>query len=1245
MNEKENSLRTIFVEAVEISDAVERGAFLQRACGDDVALRQRIERLLKAHDAEGGFTSAAVPPDGDLPATEKPGDRIGRYKLREQIGKGGCGVVYVAEQEEPVRRHVALKVIKLGMDTKQVVARFEAERQALAMMDHPNIAKVLDAGATDTGRPYFVMELVRGIKITDYCDQHNLSTEERLDLLVQVCRAIQHAHQKGIIHRDIKPSNILVTLHDGLPVPKVIDFGIAKATEGRLTDLTVHTELNQFIGTPAYMSPEQAQMGGLDIDTRSDIYSLGVLLYELLTGRTPFDARTLLKAGLDQMRRIIREQEPVKPSTRLGTLAHADLTEVARHRQVEAPRLIHVIRGDLDWIVMKALEKDRARRYETANGFAMDLQRHLQNEPVIARPPNRFYQFQKLAIRNKLPFAAASTVAAALLIGLGLSTWLFFRERAALKAADENAALAAQQARRAEASANENRERLVRLNVANGVSLLNEGDHFNALLWFAEAFKLEEDRPDAVAHHRLRLASTLQLSPKLRQLWFTGQPETRAGFSRDGRLVLSGSQKATTCAWDAASGEPIASPLSLDRPGALVGWLDRFSSDGHQVLGVETNQVWLREVSSGRHVQRFAHPGVRGACFNPEGDRVFTWSTDGRVLSWNPTTGQLFGPAIEHGRRIARFTVSRDGWRVLTVATNAECQVWDTRTGQRSGKAFLPSTFPFLTHVGFNREGDRIVTADDYGFARVWDAATGEPVIPPIQTSAFLFHAGFSPDAERLVTSGLDRSPKIWDARTGGLLLNLIGHKDSCSVAAFSLDGKRVATGNKDRTVRVWEVASGRLVSPILSHSAFVQTVEFHPNGHQLVTACDDGTVRLWDLGADDSAYRPWEDTPPRVVAVTADGQRLMTQDDGKRVQVWDSSTWKAVGVPLTESNEVFLTTLDPGSRQLLAVGKANNGADWEFNLWDVTSGRLLTSSAATTGLHCVARSRGGEAWVAILRTNAVEVWKLRADGIAQSALLLPQETKAFRDMDEPLYAAISPDGQSLVTLEAASARVWHVATGQQRFAPLRHTFPVFFAEFSPDSRLLVTTCADAYLAARPAQVWNAQTGQPIGPPLSHNDGILFARFSPDGASLLTGSEDATARLRRPLTGAPVAPPLRHKASVNWGTFDREGQRVLTGCVDGDARLWDAHTGEPLTPYFAHVTGPVEAGGILADGQVLLTRSGTNWVFRRLPADSRSAEDWQALAQLLAGHRLDATGTLEPAGATILSNLLVRLRP
>jgi serine/threonine protein kinase len=422
MNDSSDPDVAVFAEAIQLSPG-ERAAYLSQACGTDEPLRQRVERLLKAHDLAGDFLeqpARAAEAVAEIPFGEKPGDRIGRYTLLEQIGEGGCGVVYLAQQEEPVRRRVALKIIKPGMDTKSVMARFEAERQALALMDHSNIAKVFDAGATQSGRPYFVMELVNGVKITEYCDSKSLTTEERLGLFVQVCRAIQHAHQKGIIHRDIKPSNILVTTTaEGFPVPVVIDFGIAKATtQQRLTDSTLFTAFEMLIGTPAYMSPEQADLSSVDVDTRTDVYSLGVLLYELLTGAPPFESASLMKAGLDETRRIIRERDPEQPSLRLIAMTGANLTTVAQRRQAAPPALIRSVRGDLDWIVMKALEKDRTRRYETANGLALDVQRYLANEPVLARPPSKLYKLQKTVQRNRLLFAGLGVIALLLVSGL-----------------------------------------------------------------------------------------------------------------------------------------------------------------------------------------------------------------------------------------------------------------------------------------------------------------------------------------------------------------------------------------------------------------------------------------------------------------------------------------------------------------------------------------------------------------------------------------------------------------------------------------------------------------------------------------------------------------------------------------------------------------------------------------------------------------------------------------------------------
>ena len=442
--ERFETVERIFHEAKQLQPS-ERTGFLDEACSGDQDLRAELESLL-AHAGDDSLHIRSAP-SGSMPET--PGKMIGRYKLLQQIGEGGFGTVYMAEQQEPVRRKVALKIIKPGMDTKQVIARFEAERQALAMMDHVGIAKVLDGGATESGRPYFVMELIKGVPITDYCDANNLTTKERLELFQEVCSAVHHAHQKGVIHRDLKPTNVMVTLHDDRPVPKVIDFGIAKATQQRLSEKTLFTSYGQFIGTPDYMSPEQAALSGLDVDTRTDVYSLGVLLYELLTGTTPFDSSTLQQAAFDEFQRILREVDPPRPSTRISTMAESS-ADMARHRGAEPAGLAKLVRGDLDWIVMQALEKDRTRRYESASELANDVRRHLADEPVLASPPSAFYRLRKFARRNRVGVAAGAFMTFALLAGVAISTLGFVearRERRLAVTEAENARLAEGRAR------------------------------------------------------------------------------------------------------------------------------------------------------------------------------------------------------------------------------------------------------------------------------------------------------------------------------------------------------------------------------------------------------------------------------------------------------------------------------------------------------------------------------------------------------------------------------------------------------------------------------------------------------------------------------------------------------------------------------------------------------------------------------------------------------------------------------
>jgi serine/threonine protein kinase len=764
------SIESILATAVEIGAEAERDRFVDQACAGDAELKRRVRELMENYFRAGNFLESPVlhlVETVDDPVTERPGTVIGPYKLLEQIGEGGFGVVFMAEQTQPVRRKVALKVLKPGMDTRQVVARFEAERQALALMDHPNIAKVLDGGQTGSGRPYFVMDLVKGMSITEFCDQNQVLVRERLGLFVHVCQAVQHAHQKGIIHRDIKPSNVLVTLQDGAPLVKVIDFGIAKALGQQLTEKTLFTNFAQMIGTPLYMSPEQAALSNVDVDTRSDVYSLGVLLYELLTGTTPFDKDRLKDAGYDEIRRIIREDEPAKPSTRLSTLGLAAST-VSTNRKSDPGRLRQLFRGELDWIVMRALEKDRNRRYESASALAADVQRYLHDEPVQACPPSAWYRFRKFARRNKravVTAAAAALVAVLAVVGLVTGTLLIAREQRAT----ENAL---QAERRAKDNLRED-SYFHRISLAHRD--LSENNLGGALQLLGDCPK---DLRDWEWHYLQRLCRGVD-------------PVTLHGRGKIGGLAFS----------------PDSQRLAAANGDGTIGLFD---------LQTETELPLLRG-----HTHR-----VMSVAFHPLGKRLASASADGTVRLWDLTTGQeLFSWGVQPNPLGYGVAFSPDGGRLAAGDADGSVVLYDTADGHVLRRLTGHERMAAVC-VDFSPDGRLLATGSWTGVLRVWDAETGELLRTREGDGRTMSAAKFSPDGRSLATTSFDRLVKLWDVAK---LLDAAnrdeprawrGHDCIVLGVAFSRDGRRLATiGGEDRTVKLWDPLTGREILKLRGHT------------------------------------------------------------------------------------------------------------------------------------------------------------------------------------------------------------------------------------------------------------------------------------------------------------------------------------------------------------------------------------------------------------------------------------------
>lgn len=1143
----------LFEQARSLGSEDLRLGFLKGACGDDLALYGRLVDLLEAYGGDDNFIQTVD--SGSTVTFESPADSeqegavYGRYKLLERLGEGGFGSVWAAEQKEPVRRRVALKIIKLGMDTKKVVARFEAERQALALMDHPNIARVLDAGSTDTGRPYFVMELVKGVSMTHYCDREKLSTQARLDLFIKVCQAIQHAHQKGIIHRDIKPSNIMVTLHDGVPVPKVIDFGIAKATQQELTEKTIYTQYSQFIGTPAYMSPEQAELSGLDIDTRSDIYSLGVLLYELLTGTTPFDTEELMKSGLDEMRKIIREQEPIRPSTRLSQAMAASVDAPKPQASV---RVSHAaIESDVDWIVMKCLEKDRSRRYDTANGLVLDLRRHLGNEPILARPPSSVYKLRKTWQRNRLAFSSAAVVLITITAALLFASVSLVRERNARALADSQTLKAQEQegiARmNAEAAAEQGRIALQNLSVAKENAHKARLNQYAADMNLAQAAIVANNYGRAVRfldRHRPKEGETDIRGWEWRYFWQQVQGQELYSLpdfgsdiadldhSPDGRQLAIGLWDGRVVVWDLLRNVELRTFL-LQTEGQNAGFAQcQYSPDGRLLaaFGLQSREVRLWDARSFEARESLVLPS-----------------------SATLSKGKNLGFSAD-----SRYVAVLAGYS----ASGTKAVVLESKTGE----VLWEFSFGLLGNLEqgqlcFSSDEGRMYVGDTRGLVHCVDLATGT-IERNWQAHARdgITAISISPDGKILATGvgyALD-DIKLWDSESGALIGELSGHSGWISSLEFSLDGTTLVSTSADQTARIWDVQTLAVKSVLRGHRDEVYSLSLSPDGTQMVTGSKDGLVHIWSTLSEEAGlqYRNRSISFP-ISFHSPDGKSLFVCAEQDGLLEFDSETLEEVGPVIDFGNT--------GSSLFYQIAR---GMGWGG--WHESENETLVVPSFTSDSR----------FVFIPRDSGTDVYNLKTRQLVRSLDEFITSLGGGVNSDEILVARVLTgeiEVRDTTTWEVVgsvpSIRIdlnlkWAVSSDGRNVAMENEPGMVSIYRLSPDFELVPVT---EFKAAR-----------------RHLSGITF---SPNGRLLATSSASGEGFLWSTDDWSVVATLEGHSQGIQSVRFSPDSTRLLTGSSSPDAvRLWDVTSQQELVTLRAEGSA-FQSVSLSDDGRTLFARS------------------------------------------------------